>query len=304
MSDETQVVGRRGVLRGGAIAAGVAAGAVIAGATAQTASAANGDAVTVGGSFTGTAATGLTITGSTTVPTLKLTNATGPSLQLAPVATDPTGNLAIGSIQSGNLGPFIGVSDGTPTGSTTTLLATGNDLAEITVPMAFSPVRLLDTRTASGRQNIVDASSGAFDSTFRLKDGAWIDVYVDDANSPDYTVSGAYLNLTVTGSLVGGFVTVCPGGSKTRPASSTINFTKGQTIANGAFIAVGQLDTVFAVRIYARATTHVLLDLTGEALNYLPGPAVASAAAVKAKRSNAKLRPAARLARVRARKRP
>ena len=88
------------------------------------------------------------------------------------------------------------------------------------------------------------------------------------------------------------------------PASSTINFTKGQTIANGAFIAVGLLDTVFAVRIYARATTHVLLDLTGEALNYLPGPAVTSAAAVKAKRNNSKLRPAARLARVRARKRP
>ncbi len=169
--------------------------------------------------------------------------------------------------------------------------------------MAFSPVRLLDTRTSSGRQNIVHASAGAFDSAFRLKDGAWIDVYIDDANSPDYTVSGAYLNLTVTGSLAGGFVTVCPS-PQPRPASSTINFAKGQTIANGAFIAVGQLDTVFAVRIYARATTHVLLDLTGEALNYLPGPAVTSAAAVKAKRSNSKLRPAARLARVRARKRP
>ena len=102
MSDETQVVGRRGVLRGGAIAAGVAAGAVIAGATAQTASAANGEAVTVGGNFTGTAATGLTITGSTTVPTLKLTNATGPSLQLTPVlaAGDPSARLSVGNIQN------------------------------------------------------------------------------------------------------------------------------------------------------------------------------------------------------------
>ena len=295
MSDETQVVGRRGVLRGGAIAAGVAAGAVIAGATAQTASAANGDAVTVGGSFTGTAGTQLTTTGGATVPTLKLTNATGPTLQLTPVTTNPGGNLALGNILNTPDGPYIGVSDGAG-GTMTTLLATGNDLAALPVPQAITPSRVLDTRNGANLNFIVDASSAnPFDSAGRLKDGQWLDIAVADA-AGDSTVEAAFLNLTVTGSLGSGFVTLCPPGP--RPASSTINFGKGQTIANGAFIGAGVVDTAFAVRVYARATTQILLDVTGYSVTAIPGPAAAAAAAMKARRATAKLRPSARLTRV------
>jgi hypothetical protein len=268
---------------------------VIAGATAQTASAANGEAVTVGGNFTGTAATGLTIPGSTTVPTLKLTNATGPALQLTPVTTVPGGNLALGTILNTSDGPYIGVSDGTG-GSMTTILATGNDLAQLPVPQAIVPFRALDTRNGANLNYVVDASSAnPFDSAGRLKDGQWLDIAVADA-AGDTTVQAAFLNVTVTASTGGGFVTLCPPGP--RPVASTINFSAGQTIANGAFIGTGVVDTAFAVRVYARATTQILLDVTGFSVTGVPGPAAAAAAAMKAKRTTAKTRPSARILRV------
>ena len=299
-SEETQVVARRGVLRGGAIAAGVAAGAVIAGASATRASAAVGDPVTVGGTFTANnQATSLTVTNSTTNPALRLINTTGPALRLDPITAEEPGVLAVGSIAGGEQGPWVGVNDesGSPF---TTYLATGVDLAMLPVPVALPPTRILDTRTASGLDYVVAASNGAFDSSSRLKDGAWVDIAVDSA-AADFTVEAAFLNITVTGPLTGGFVTACPGG-KPRPTASTLNFTKGQTIANGAFIGLDVVQDAFAVRLYARATTHLIVDLTGLSVNGLPGPAAAAAVATKANRTTAKTRPAARLVRVRARK--
>ncbi|GAA3631255.1 hypothetical protein [Microlunatus ginsengisoli] len=301
MSEESQVVARRGVLRGGAIAAGVAAGAVIAGSRVTRADAAVGDPVTVGGSFTANnQSTTFTMQNGATTPTMRLINQTGPALRLDPVTDDDPGSLAIGNVAGGVQGPWVGVDDGT--GSPfTTYLATGVDIAQLPVPVAFTPVRVLDTRNSDGRLGIIDASPSPFDSAFRLKDGAWIDIAIDTATATDYSVEAAFLNVTITGAQSNGFVTVCPPGP--RPVASTINFVKGQSIANGVFVAVGPVGDLFAVRVYARATTHVVLDLSGLSVNGLSGPAAAGPAAVKAKRAAAKSRPSARLVRVRARKR-
>jgi hypothetical protein len=42
-----------------------------------------------------------------------------------------------------------------------------------------------------------------------------------------------------------------------------VSFVKGQTLANVAFVALGDADDYFAFRVSARATTHVIVDLSG-----------------------------------------
>ncbi len=67
------------------------------------------------------------------------------------------------------------------------------------------------------------------------------------------------LNVTSTGSLVAGFVTVFPCGSS-RPNTSNLNFAAGATVANAVTTSVGDGG---AVCIYNSAPTHVIADVSG-----------------------------------------
>ncbi len=300
-SADEAVLARRGLIRAGAIAAAAAAGAVAATATSATqAEAATGDPIKIGQAFTASnAATTLAVTGSTTVPALKLTNLTGPALTLTPVTGDDLdATLPVGAIASTSAGPLIGLADESGAAFTSTL-ATGADLAALPVASAITPVRLLDTRNASARTGILASSSGAFDSSGRLKIGAYLDLAVGDATA-DVTLEAAFLNATVTGAVGGGHVTLCPPGPK--PSTSSVNFTKGQTVANATFVLLGVIEDYFAVRIYTSQTTHVIIDLTGATVTGIPGPAAASAnSSAKAGANGAdrarRSRPAARFTR-------
>lgn len=295
MTDDQQpsTLGRRHLLRGGAVVAATTAGAVAVGLVGSSpASAAAGDPLLVGrGNTSEGPATTLTSADSATVPTLRLVNNSGPTLYLSPVAGDPV--LPTGTIANTVDGPLVGVLDdgGAPI---TTYLATGADIAALAVPVPITPTRLLDTRTAAGRQNIVGQSAGAIGSDGRLQRNGYIDVAVDTA-AGDFTLEAAFLNLTVTGGLDGGYVTAYPPGP--RPTASTINFVRGQTIANGVFVGLGVVAGAFAVRLVAATATHVLVDLTGASVTLQPGPAQPAAFQTADARRTARTRPAARITR-------
>jgi hypothetical protein len=173
--------------------------------------------------------------------------------------TDLTGELAMGDLQNTADGPYVGVSDGND-GAATTYLATGFDLDQLAIPVAIAPQRYLDTRSSAGRARVVRTSPSPYDSTGRLKAGSWLDVSVGNT-SADPWIQAVFVNATVTLPVSGGYLQLYPPGA--RPASSTLNFSAGQTIANGAFVATALYGDHYTVRVYASATTHAVVDVTG-----------------------------------------
>lgn len=291
VNDPSAVLRRRHLLGRGAAVAGAAAGAVALGAvSALPAAASDGDALKQGSTFTGTKKTGLVVD-STTVPPLELSNPSGPALRLTPVGKDFTGDLAPGDLLSIGDRPLFGASFAGE--RYTTGIATTDDLVGLSLPYAANPPsRLLDTRSASSRAaNVARTGGPGFDSAGRLSAGAYADVKVGRADGESY-LDAAFLNLTSTGSTAGGYLVAYPPGD--RPASSSLNFAKGATIANGTLVALGVVGDFFVVRIYANVATHVILDLTGTLEGAIPGPA-ADAAVVRRSRSAAR-RPSSALA--------
>ena len=94
---------------------------------------------------------------------------------------------------------------------------------------------MIDTRIKAGRANITMASANAFDSKFRLKAGAWLDVGIIPTDFVG--LDAVFVNVTAVKPVKNGVLTAYPPGG--RPLTSTVNFPKGQTVANGAFIGVG-----------------------------------------------------------------
>ena len=281
---------RRRLLRTGVVMAGVAAGAAAATAGVATrAEAATGGGLILGLANAAVQTTALANTSTDlTKATLGLSHASGgPTLFLDPESADWIGDLELGDIINTELGPYIGTR--TRSTPTTDYLATGSDLALQPILYAVPPTRLLDTR--SDRSNVVAASSAnPFDEVFRLKAREWVDVAVEPADD-DYSVEAGFFNLTATGSLAGGNLSAYPPGE--RPLSSTLNFQKGLSLANGTFVALGIAGGSFAVRIYTSATTHVILDYTGSSVTQLPGPLAAAVsgqqAAIRRRRSSRRM---------------
>lgn len=245
---------RRRLLRGGALLAGAVA--VTAAGTTK-AEAADGDTVKVGAEHTGTQAT-------------SLANPNGPSLRLAPLANDWDGPLDAGEIANTYAGPYIGVSDGPGDPSVATYLATWFDLAAMPIPVPYTDIdRILDTRSTAGRARVLATSPSAFASGYRLKPGAWLDVAISPADA-DFTLEGAFLNVTSIDSLNDGFLaTYRPG---PRPQVATTRFKKGVVETSSAFMALGVLQDAFVIRVYASTSTHVIIDVTGATVTGLPGP--------------------------------
>jgi hypothetical protein len=70
------------------------------------------------------------------------------------------------------------------------------------------------------------------------------------------------LNVAVTEAQGPGFVTVFPCGSA-RPNASSLNYVTGQTISNSVVATIG---TGGKVCFFTYATTHLVVDLTGQFL--------------------------------------
>lgn len=283
--DQQPSVRRRSLLRGGA----VLAGAGLAGtAMAQPASAAAPAPapVKLGVDNAETTATGLTVNGTdgdADVAALRLSNADGPSLYLDPLEDSWDGSLQRGEIANTNIGPLIGVGDPTSDSAdsdVTTILATGIDLEFLPTPLAVTPVRLLDTRSAASRKSgILATSDNAFGADFQLRPYSWVDVLVAPA-ADGGDVPSVFVNLTAVKVSVGGYLSAYPPGAF--PGTSTLNVTAGQTLANGAFVATGTVGDYYAIRVYTTAACWVIVDLTGAVVQGLP--TAGSAAARRASR--------------------
>lgn len=276
------LVERRRLLSRGAVVAGaaVAGAAALTVAGAAPAAATNGQALTQGGTFTGGSTTTLG-GGSSSTAALRLQNASGPALQLASVGVDFSGDLAPGQMLAIDDRFVVGAKDSI--GNYTTALSTVDDINSLSLPSAIDPERLVDTRSTGGRAKILN--KGSLDSSGRLKAGSYIDVVVDDATR-DYVVDAVFLNLTSTGSTANGFLSAYPPGPK--PSSSSLNYTKGVAIANFSLVRTGVSGTSFVVRVYSSSLTHVIIDLTGGLVSYVPGPAAQRTQARTARRSVAR----------------
>ena len=246
---------RRRLISRGAAVAGAAAGAVALGiAGATPASATDGDALKQGGTYTGGSTTTLA-GGSSTTPTLRLLNATGPSLELT-AFDDFDKILKPGQVVATKDRLLLGAVDGDD--AYTAALATLDDI-NVTIPVTST--RLTDTRSADDRNQLVGVGGAGFDSAGRLRAQSFIDVYVSAAGVGPLGLDAIFLNLTSTGSTGNGFLLAYPPGD--RPVGSTTSYQKGVTTASSCLTGLEIVDDAYVVRIYTSATTHVIVDLTG-----------------------------------------
>ena len=242
---------RRSLLRkGSALLAGAASLSAAGVAAAPGAVAAPGDPVLAGRD--NDAGDDETTLASTALATLRLENTStdGSALQVMPAPETLDFEAYLGSSQSGDVvnaqGALLFTHDPEYVGEIYT-----DVWANQVVPV--TPQRVLDTRTASGRARIV-AVGTALDSQGRLLAGRTIEITLEEFV---FMGSAAFFNITVVSPTRGGFATVWPTGSL--PATSSINYAAGQTLANGLVCGLSEFDTV---RIYSYKTTHVLLDVT------------------------------------------
>jgi hypothetical protein len=141
-----------------------------------------------------------------------------------------------------------------------TTSAASNSVTPTAAPPATStyhpitPVRLLDTRYANGHSGkITTGTPMTFAITGRT-----------DAGNPVPSGASAVTgNLTVTESTAGWAIYLGPTPIAS-PGSSTINFTAGQTIANGLTVALSSSGTLSATYLGpAGAKTSLVFDVTG-----------------------------------------
>jgi serine protease len=114
---------------------------------------------------------------------------------------------------------------------------------------ALPPSRILDTRT-DGR-GMVPGSSGRAVTV------------AGQGGVPAGGASAAILNVTVTDTTDGGFITVFPTGVN-RPTASNLNFIAGQTVPNLVMVPIG---TDGKIMLYNASTAPV--DLVADVVGYV-----------------------------------
>lgn len=113
------------------------------------------------------------------------------------------------------------------------------------------PCRLVDTRAAAGATGgpaLAASATRAFPLAGRC------------GTSP--TARAVAVNVTVTGSAAGGFLTLFPSGAAA-PPTSTINFGPGATRANNAVVAPGAGGSLAVFAGLQSGSVHVILDVAG-----------------------------------------
>jgi hypothetical protein len=269
-------VGRRALLtRGGVVVAGLAGAGLAGVAAAAPAGAVTGDPVLQGKSNavgTNVAATEITAGNdpATPTPTVIATNTgvnttTGeasPSLRLTPAAgTVPLfpANATVGgdlvATNDGNLWFTHAIPNFGPFAAPVHTDANANSF----VP-GPAPKRMLDTRSASGRVNILDPS-GNLDSSGRLLSGKTIHLNLTSLVSFGDAVTATLTAIGPTGT---GYL-ILWSGAVARPTAVSVNFVSGQSISNLTVAALAQFSTTATdtIAIYTTKTTHVLLDVAG-----------------------------------------
>jgi hypothetical protein len=206
-----------------------------------------------------------------TAPAFVLTNTgvdaanegAGPNLRLTPSAAtgdEPTAATVGGDLTATGDG-LLWFTHNFPTATTPIVSApvhteaTANVYAQLEVP-----VRLVDTRTAAGRANIVNPS-GTLDSLGRLKAGETIYINLD---SQVFFAEAVHANITVANMAASGFMTVWSGVGSV-PITSTINFGASGPLTNFFVSGIAEISTTIlnVIAVHTVATTHVILDVAG-----------------------------------------
>jgi hypothetical protein len=125
-----------------------------------------------------------------------------------------------------------------------------------TVFQPIAPARLADTRAADCTCTRIDANT--------------IRVQVQGRPGVPDATSAVALSLTVTGAANTGYATIWPSGAA-MPGTSNINWTAGQTRANGVILALGAGGSV---DVYVSSAAQVIVDISG-AFTAAPGPVAA-----------------------------
>lgn len=132
------------------------------------------------------------------------------------------------------------------------------------VYVLVDPVRVFDSRTEPPGNGGGRLSGG---SSVGIPFGLAVAAVSGGAHSP----LAVYINITVTETLGGGYIVVRPSdptGEKPLPPTSNVNWsTNGQTLANLAFVAIGD-ETYIEVHAGGGGSTHFIVDLQG----YIPIP--------------------------------
>lgn len=133
------------------------------------------------------------------------------------------------------------------------------------VYVLVDPVRVFDSRTeppASGGGRLAGGNSV----------GVAFGFPVAAVSGGTHSPSAVYINITVTDTVGSGYIVVRPSdatGEKPLPPTSNVNWsTNGQTLANLAFVAIGD-ETYIEVHAGGAGSTHFIVDLQG----YIPTPA-------------------------------
>lgn len=115
--------------------------------------------------------------------------------------------------------------------------------------VSFTPVRVFDSRVSA--EPLTTSPTGS---------ESVIDVFGPLSASAD--VIAVFANVTVVGAGEGGYLTVFPTG-RDRPNASTVNFTRGATVAASTLIARGPVgsSTFVVVTPRANATIDVVVDV-------------------------------------------
>jgi hypothetical protein len=271
-------LGRRALLtRGGVVAAGVVGAGAVATAVAGPASAQATTAVdmnTANQAGTNVSQPTELDADNDTAPAFIVTNTgvdttndgSGPNLRLTPSGSTATGLEPTASTVGGDLTATFGG-----------WLWFTHNFSETTTPDIFpaaihtdgmanvyaqleAAVRILDTRSASGRENIVNAK-GNLNSAGQLEAGKTIYINLD---SQVYYAEAVFANVTVTDPAAAGILTIWSGATAL-PVVSAIDFAKDETLCNFVVSGVADYSTAITnvVAVYANATTHVIMDLAG-----------------------------------------
>jgi hypothetical protein len=294
-------LGRRALLtRGGIVAAGVVGAGAVATAVAGPASAQATTAVDMNtANDAGTSATSTELDADNdTTPAFILNNTgidavttgtttvdyAGPNLQLTPntaTGSAVSPSAAGGSLTTTGAGVYTGAlwfTHDFGAGEIESAPVHTEATANVYAPLP-TPVRILDTRSATGRKYIVNPS-GNLNSAGQLEAGKTIYISLD---SEVFFAETVLANVTVTDTEAAGFLTIWSGAAAL-PITSSINYLSGQTLSNFVACTVAEHSTTEnAIAIYSKETTHVLLDLAGfimpgfEYANYTVGSANAAA---------------------------
>jgi hypothetical protein len=249
---DTERLDRRSLLRrAGGVAALAGGAAVVQAAVGGSAQAAAGDPAVLGANSAGAATTSIT-SASTADATLNLAN-TGTTHSPLSLSPSPSAFLNVPSKSPGevfidNNHDLFYVDEVIVGGAFVYTESTANQVVGIV------PKRMLDTRTPAGRLQVINPA--VLNSAGQLIGLKWLNL---DLSLLATIFESAFVNLTAVSPTAAGYLTIAPQPpvGNGAPATSTLNYTKGVTLANSAVAPSGD-STVW---IYSSKTTHILLDV-------------------------------------------